>query len=85
MLRVLDNLQLSAAETGDHEILIYLTPIPAAVKDRLDTIGLIREASFLSLRSPGPGAETRNEAGAADGIPASGGNFVDGQLMVIVI
>jgi predicted RNA methylase len=48
MLRVLDNLQLSIAKTGGHGILIYLTPIPAAVKDRLDTFGLIRQGRFLS-------------------------------------
>lgn len=48
MLRVLDNLQLSIAKTGDHGILIYLTPISAAVKERLDTFDLIRQGRFLS-------------------------------------
>jgi predicted RNA methylase len=48
MLRVLDNLQLSMAKTGGHGFLIYLTPIPAAVKDRLDTFDLIRQGRFLS-------------------------------------
>lgn len=48
MLRVLDNLQLSAAKTGDRGILIYFTSIPAAVKDRLDTVGLVRQGRFLS-------------------------------------
>jgi hypothetical protein len=48
MLRVLDNLQLSVAKTEYNGILIYLTPIPAAVKDRLDTFGLIGQGRFLS-------------------------------------
>jgi SAM-dependent methyltransferase len=48
MLCVLDNLQRSVAKTGDHGILICLTPIAAAVKDRLDTFGLIRQGSYLS-------------------------------------
>jgi len=48
MLRVLDNLQLSVAKTGDHGILIYLTSIPAAVKEKLGTVGLVRQGRFLS-------------------------------------
>jgi SAM-dependent methyltransferase len=48
MLRVLDKLQLSLAKTGNDGILIYLTPISAAVKERLDTFGLIGQGSFLS-------------------------------------
>jgi predicted RNA methylase len=48
MLRVLDNLQLSVGNNGDNAILIYLTPIPTAVKDRLDTFGLITQGRFLS-------------------------------------
>ena len=48
MLRVLENLRLSLDKTGGNGILIYLTPIPAAVKDRLSTFGLIRQGRFLS-------------------------------------
>jgi predicted RNA methylase len=48
MLRVLDNLQLSVIKTRSNVILIYLTPIPATVKDRLDAFGLIRQGHFLS-------------------------------------
>jgi predicted RNA methylase len=48
MLRVLDNLQHSVAKTEDHGILICLTPIPTAVKERLDTFVLIRQGSYLS-------------------------------------
>ncbi len=48
MLRVLDNLQLSVAKTGDKAILIYLSPIPALVTDRLDTFDSIGQGRFLS-------------------------------------
>jgi predicted RNA methylase len=48
MLRVLDNLQVSLAKTGDQGILIYLTPIPATVKERLDTFGLVAQGRYLS-------------------------------------
>ena len=48
MLRVLDNLQRSVVNTGNDVILIYLTPIHPAVKDRLDTFGLLRQGRFLS-------------------------------------
>ena len=48
VLRVLDNLQHSVAKTEDHGILICLTPIPTAVKERLDTFVLIRQGSYLS-------------------------------------
>jgi SAM-dependent methyltransferase len=48
MLRVLDNLERSVSKNGDNGILIYLTPIPAGVKDKLDTFELIRQGSYLS-------------------------------------
>jgi len=47
-LQVLDNVQLSIGESGDDIILIYLTPIPTAVKDRLDTFQLIAQGRYLS-------------------------------------
>ena len=47
-LRVLDNLQRSLLETGHEGILIYLSPIPSAVKARLNTFDLIAQGSFLS-------------------------------------
>jgi predicted RNA methylase len=46
-LQVIDNLQRSASEAGE-VILIYLTPIPAAVKDRLNTFQLIAQGRYLS-------------------------------------
>jgi SAM-dependent methyltransferase len=47
-LQVIDNLKLAADGTGDNVILIYLTPIPAAVKDRLDSFQLIGQGRYLS-------------------------------------
>jgi hypothetical protein len=47
-LRILDNLQFSLRETGHEGILIYLSPIPPAVKERLDSFHLIAQGSYLS-------------------------------------
>jgi len=47
-LRILDNLQFSLRETGNEGILIYLSPIPPAVKERLDSFHLIAQGSYLS-------------------------------------
>ena len=47
-LRILDNYQFSVRKTGHQGILIYLSPIPPAVKERLDTFHLIARGSFLS-------------------------------------
>jgi SAM-dependent methyltransferase len=47
-LRVLNNLQFSLHKTGHEGILIYLTPIPPAVKERLDTFHLIAQGGYLS-------------------------------------
>lgn len=47
-LRILDNLQFSLRKTGHEGILIYLGPIPPAVKERLDTFHLIAQGSYLS-------------------------------------
>jgi len=47
-LRVLDNYQFSVRKTAHQGILIYLSPIPPAVKERLDTFHLIARGSFLS-------------------------------------
>jgi SAM-dependent methyltransferase len=47
-LRILENLQFSLGKTGHEGILIYLSPIPRAVKERLDTFHLIAQGSYLS-------------------------------------
>jgi len=47
-LRVLDKLQFSLRKTRHEGIFIYVTPIPPAVKDKLDTFQLIAQGSFLS-------------------------------------
>ena len=47
-LRILDNLQFSLRKTGHEGILIYLGPIPPAVKERLDAFHLIAQGSYLS-------------------------------------
>jgi SAM-dependent methyltransferase len=47
-LRILDNLQSSLRKTGHEGILIYLSPIPPAVKERLDAFHLIAQGSYLS-------------------------------------
>ena len=47
-LRILDNFQFSLRKTGHEGVLIYLSPIPPAVKERLDTFQLIARGSYLS-------------------------------------
>lgn len=47
-LPILHNLQFSLCKTGHKGILIYLSPIPPAVKERLDTFHLIARGGFLS-------------------------------------
>ncbi len=48
MLQVLDNLQSSLANAQDEGIIIYLSPIPIEVKERLDTFQFIAQSRFLS-------------------------------------
>jgi SAM-dependent methyltransferase len=47
-LRILDNLQFSLRKTGHEGVLIYLSPIPPVVKERLDTFQLSARGSYLS-------------------------------------
>jgi SAM-dependent methyltransferase len=47
-LRILDNLQFSLRKTGHEGILIYLGPIPPAVKERLDAFRHIAQGTYLS-------------------------------------
>ena len=47
-LRVLDNFQFSLRKTGHQGLLIYLSPIPPTVKEKLDRFHLIAQGSFLS-------------------------------------
>jgi len=47
-LQVLNNLQQAVDQNRSEVILIYLTPIPAPVKDRLNTFRLIAQGSYLS-------------------------------------
>lgn len=48
MLRVLDNLQLAVARTQHQAILIYLTPIPQEIVQKLCEFSLIAHGNYLS-------------------------------------
>lgn len=47
-VRIVDNLQFSIRKTGSQVILIHLSPIPLAVKERLDKLPLIARGTYLS-------------------------------------
>jgi SAM-dependent methyltransferase len=48
MLKVLDNLELSLAQTSSKGILVYLTPIAVEIAARLSRFKMIHQGSYLS-------------------------------------